>query len=71
MAIAFKYHHYECVCSQIDLGKLTIVKAGLGNSINKKCVHFSDAAPLKMYQKCYFSLTIHKNQEKRVPFCLK
>ena len=27
MAIAFKYRHYECSGSQIELTKLTIVKA--------------------------------------------
>ena len=45
---SFRYHHYEYFCSQIDLTKLTIVKGRLGNSLNKKCVCFSDAAPLKM-----------------------
>ena len=50
--IAFRYHHYECFCSQIDLTKLTVVDGGLGNSLNKKCVYFSDGASLKNQQKC-------------------
>ena len=68
MAIAFRHYHYECFCSQINLDKLTFVYSGLGNSLNKKCVRLSDAATLKML---FFSLKIHKNQEKRVAFCLK
>ena len=38
----------QAVAFQIDLTKLTIVKGGLGNSLNKKCVRFLDAALLKM-----------------------
>ena len=72
MAIAFRYHHYECFCSQIELTNLTIVKGGLGNSLNKKSVCFSEAAPLKMQYKCYiFSIKIHKNFIKCIFFCLK
>ena len=45
IAIAFGYHHYEHFDSQIDLNKFTIAKGKPGNSLNKNCVHFLDAAP--------------------------
>ena len=45
IAVAFRYRHYEHFYSQIDL---TIVKGEPGNSLNKKCVYFWDAAPLQM-----------------------
>ena len=46
-SIVFRYHHYACFFSQIDLTKLAIVESGLNNSLNKKIVSFSDAASLK------------------------
>ena len=71
MTIPFRYHHYECFLSQIVLTKLNIVKGGVDNSLNKKCICLLDAAPLIMQQKCYFFfLKIRKNLEKRVVFCL-
>ena len=47
MAIVFRYYHYECFSSLINLTKLTFVEGGLGNSLNKNCVRFSDTASLK------------------------
>ena len=70
MAVGFRYHHYECFCSQIDLTKLTIVEGGLGNSLYKKCIHFSDAAPLKNQQKCYFFFKNTQKSRKTYPLLL-
>ena len=69
MAIAFRYH-YECFCSQIDLTKFTIVEGGLANSLNKKCVRFSDAASLKNQQKCYFFFKNTQKSRKTCPLLL-
>ena len=47
MAIAFKYHHYECFGSQIELTELTIVKGKTGNSLNKNVSVFWTFSLLK------------------------
>ena len=69
IATAFRYHHYECFCSQIHLTKLTVVKGEPGNHLDKRCVPFLDAAPLKMQRKagCFFFFFFIKN---KIKICL-
>ena len=44
---SFRFLMAICFCSQIDLIKLTIVEGGQGNSLNQKCICFSDVTSLK------------------------
>ena len=64
MATPFGCDHYECFCPKTQL---TIVKDGLGNILNKKCVRFSDGAHLKIQQKPYFFpyKNTHKSRKTR------
>ena len=71
IATAFRYHHCECFCSQIDLTELTIVKGEPDNNLNKKCVCLLNAAPKKCSKKAVFFFKNTQKSRTSVPFCLK
>ena len=64
MVTAFRYHHYEWFCSQIDQTELTVVEGWLCNSLNKRV-----SVKIGKNAICFVKNT--QNQEKHVPFCLQ